>query len=68
MSDIASSALGCGCVESQVASHTPGESKLFPDRVLKVEGAVTIQAQSDVRVNLKKASSGGGRVRRSRNG
>ena len=68
MPDIASSALGCGGVESQVTSHTPGKSKLFPDRVLKVEGAVTIQAQSDVRVNLKKASSGGGRVRRSRNG
>ena len=56
MPDIASSALGCGGVESQVTSHTPGKSKLFPDRVLKVEGAVTIQAKCDVGVNLKNKS------------
>ena len=67
MSDIASSALGCGGVESQVASHTPGKSKLFPHRVLKVKGAVTIQAQCDVGVNLKIKASGGGRIRRKRN-
>ena len=67
MPDIASSALGCGGVESQVASHTPGESKLFPHRVLKVEGAVTIQAQCDVGVNLKIKASGGGWIRRNRN-